>query len=123
MFGGFLALFGRAADAGVSWAVLSSRVALVACTGIVLAVRRVPVRVPARVVPSLALPGALLLLGTVAYATATTKGLLSVVSVLATLSPVVTVGLAVLVLGERLAARQRLGVGTALVGVVLLAAG
>ena len=123
MFGGFLAFFGRASDQGVPWAVLSSRVALVACTAAVLLVRRVPVRVPSRALPSLALPGALLLVGTVSYATATTKGLLSVVSVIATLSPVVTVGLAVLVLGERLAARQRVGVVTALLGVVLLAAG
>jgi hypothetical protein len=35
----------------------------------------------------------------------------------------VTVGLAVLVLGERLARRQQLGVAVALAGVVLLAAG
>lgn len=62
-------------------------------------------------------------MATVAYGTATTKGLVSVVAVIATLSPVVTVGLAVVVLGERLAARQRLGVVTALAGVVLLAAG
>ena len=122
-FGGFLTLFGRASDAGVPWAVLSSRVALVVCTATVLGVRRVRVRMPVRAVPAAALPGLLLLTGTVAYATATTKGLLSVVSVIATLSPVVTVGLAVLVLKERLAARQRLGVATALVGVVLLAAG
>ena len=122
-FGGFLTLFGRASDAGVPWAVLSSRVALVVCTGIVLAVARVPVRLPARAAAASAVPGLLLLCGTVAYATATTRGLLSVVSVIATLSPVVTVGLAVVLLGERLAARQRLGVVTALVGVVLLAAG
>jgi uncharacterized membrane protein len=122
-FGSFLALFGRASEGGVTWAVLTSRIALVACTGVVLAVRRVPVRVPARAVPAVALPGVLLLLGTVAFATATTTGLLSVVSVIATLAPVVTVSLAVVVLGERLASRQRLGVATALVGVVLLAAG
>lgn len=122
-FGGFLTLFGRASDAGVPWAVLSSRVALVACTGAVLAAGRVPVRLPARGVAAAAVPGLLLLSGTIAYATATTTGLLSVVSVIATLSPVVTVGLAVALLGERLAARQRAGVVTALVGVVLLAAG
>ena len=48
---------------------------------------------------------------------------MSVVSVLATLNPVVTVGLAVVVLGERLAPRQQAGVATALLGVVLLASG
>lgn len=45
------------------------------------------------------------------------------VSVLATLNPIITVGLAVLVLGERLNRRQQAGVATALPGVVLLAAG
>jgi drug/metabolite transporter (DMT)-like permease len=122
-FGGFLSFFGRASADGVPWAVMSSRVALLACTAAVLLARPVPVRVPARAVPAIALPGVLLLVGTVAYATATTKGLLSVVSVIATLSPLVTVGLAVAVLGERLAPRQRVGVGAALLGVVLLAVG
>ena len=66
---------------------------------------------------------ALLLVGTVSYGVATTQGLVSVVAVLATLAPVVTVTMAVVLLGERLARRQQVGVGTALVGVVLLAAG
>ena len=79
--------------------------------------------VPWRVVPKVALPGLLLLVGTAAYGIATGSGLVSVVSVLATLNPVVTVGLAVVVLGERLAPRQQAGVATALLGVVLLAAG
>ena len=65
----------------------------------------------------------LLLIGTAAYGVATTKGLVSIVSVIATLSPVVTVALAVVLLHERLAGRQRLGVTIALAGVVLLAAG
>jgi len=86
-------------------------------------VRRPPVRIPRRALPAVGLPGLLLLVGTVSYGIATTKGLVSVVAVLATLAPVVTVGLAVVVLGERLAPRQRLGVVAALVGVVLLAAG
>ena len=123
MFGGFLALFGAASDESPSWAVLTSRTSLVLCTALVLLAGSRPVRVPARVVPALALPGLLLLVGTVAYGVATTQGLVSVVAVLATLSPVVTVGLAVGVLGERLARRQLVGVVTALLGVVLLAAG
>ena len=122
-FGGFLTLFGAASGSGTPWAVFTSRASLVLCTGTVLLVRRPPVRIPRRALPAVGLPGLLLLVGTVSYGIATTKGLVSVVAVLATLAPVVTVGLAVVVLGERLAPRQRLGVVAALVGVVLLAAG
>ena len=122
-FGGFLTLFGAASDDGPAWAVFSSRASLVVCTVAVVVGRGLPWRVPGRVLPALAVPGVLLLVGTAAYGEASTRGLVSVVAVLATLAPVVTVGLAVVVLGERLAARQQLGVATALVGVVLLAAG
>ena len=122
-FGAFLTLFGAASQSSPSWAVFSSRVSLVACTVLVVVLCRLPARVPARALPAVALPGVLLLAGTVSYGAATTRGLVSVVAVLATLAPVVTVGLAVLLLGERLAARQQLGVATALVGVVLLSAG
>jgi drug/metabolite transporter (DMT)-like permease len=50
-------------------------------------------------------------------------GPVSVVSVLATLSPVITVAMAVLLLRERLGGRQRIGLAAAIVGVVFLAAG
>lgn len=122
-FGGFLALFGAASAASPPWAVFTSRLALVVCTAAVVVGRRLPAAVPRRGLPAVALPGLLLLVGTVSYGVATTEGLVSVVAVLATLAPVVTVALAVVVLGERLARRQQLGVATALTGVVLLAAG
>lgn len=122
-FGGFLALFGAASQDGPSWAVFSSRVSLVLCTMLVVVVRRLPVRVPGRALPALAVPGALLLIGTASYGAATTRGLVSVVAVLATLAPVVTVALAVVLQAERLALRQQVGIATALTGVVLLAAG
>lgn len=122
-FGGFLTLFGHASESGTPWAVLSSRAVLIVCTVAVLLARRTDVRIPRAALPALALPGALLLAGTVSYGAATNQGLVSVVAVLATLSPVITVGLAVVLLAERLAPRQRLGVVTALAGVVLLAAG
>lgn len=123
VFGAFLALFATASDRGAPAAVLTSRVALLVCTVATVAALRLPWHLPRRGVGPAAVPGLLLVVGTIAYGSATTQGLVSVVAVLATLSPVVTVGLAVLVLGERLAARQRVGVAIALLGVVLLAAG
>ena len=90
---------------------------------VVLAIGRTSVRVPGPMVPKVTLPGLLLLVGTATYGIATGSGPVSVVRVLATPNPVVTVGLAVVVLGERLAPRQQAGVATALLGVVLLASG
>jgi uncharacterized membrane protein len=122
-FGSFLAVFAAASSHGSAAAVLTSRASLLTCTTLVVTVARLPWRIPRRDVLPTALPGLLLVIGTAAYGVATTKGLVSIVSVLATLSPVVTVALAVLLLHERLATRQRLGVAVALAGVVLLAAG
>jgi drug/metabolite transporter (DMT)-like permease len=123
IFGGFLAVFARASHHGATMAVFTSRVALLCCTVAVVAVLRLPWRLPRHDLPATALPGLLLVIGTASYAVATTKGLVSIVSVLATLSPVVTVGLAIAVLHERIERRQAAGVLVALVGVILLAAG
>ena len=57
------------------------------------------------------------------YALATTEGLLSVVSVLGSLYPAVTVVLARVVLAERVARVQEVGVVLALAGVVAISAG
>ena len=61
--------------------------------------------------------------GNALYAAASSHGLISVVSVLASLYPVVTVLLARLLLGERVQRTQDVGVVVALVGVVLITAG
>jgi drug/metabolite transporter (DMT)-like permease len=57
------------------------------------------------------------------FGLASTRGLVSVVAVLGSLYPVVTVLLALLVHGERLGRAQTLGVAGALGGVVLIATG
>ena len=51
------------------------------------------------------------------------EGLVSLVSVLASLYPVVTLALACSLLGERVASPRRAGVAVALAGVALIAAG
>jgi EamA domain-containing membrane protein RarD len=57
------------------------------------------------------------------FAVASTEGLLALVAVAGSLYPITTVVLARVVLGERLAGLQRWGVGLALLGVALIAAG
>lgn len=122
-FGGFLTVFAAAAGYGAGGALFWSRLSLLLSTTAVVGLLRPPMRAPLRSLLPAAVPGLLLVLGTFAYGEATRRGLLAVVSVIATLSPVVTVGLALVVLRERLGRAQRVGVLVALVGVVLLAAG
>jgi drug/metabolite transporter (DMT)-like permease len=123
LFGTFLATYGRAAGDSSGGALLWSRVALVVTTGLGVLLLRAPVQVRPRVGVLVVVPGLLLALGTFAYGEATRSGLLSVVSVIATLNPVVTVVLALVLLGERPAGWQQAGAVTALAGVVLIAAG
>jgi uncharacterized membrane protein len=61
--------------------------------------------------------------GNVFFAAASTHGILSVVSVLASLYPVVTVLLARIALGERVQLAQEVGIVATLTGVVLISAG
>jgi drug/metabolite transporter (DMT)-like permease len=119
-FGVFLWAIAPASEAGIFWGVFLSRVSLVGglAAGTLLLGRAL--RVPLTDGPKVALPGVLLFSGTLMYAAATREGLLSVVSVIATLFPVVTVTLALVFLHERLSRVQWAGVATALVGVVLL---
>jgi len=72
---------------------------------------------------SVAGTGALVAAGDVALAFAFAEGTLSTVSVLSSLDSVVSILLAQVILMERLSARQTAGVGAAVAGAVLLAAG
>lgn len=121
-FGIFLAAMAPAAEGGAAWAVLVSRTSLLAVL-LFFAVRGGALRaVDPRDLPLLAVPGLLLFTGTLAYAAATREGDLSTVSVLGSLFPVVTVGLALGLDRERLSRSQALGVAGTLLGVVLLSA-
>ena len=63
------------------------------------------------------------LLANVLFALATSRGLISVVAILASLYPVVTVALARLVLTERIGRSQWVGAAAALGGAALISAG
>jgi drug/metabolite transporter (DMT)-like permease len=119
-FGLLLIALPEAAEDGTPWALLDARLAVVVLLVAGIWVLRLPHRAPVRDAPVLALPGLLLLAGTLMYAEATQRGLLSVTAVLASLATVVTAGLAFGVSGERLSRVQRLGIALAVLGVMLL---
>jgi drug/metabolite transporter (DMT)-like permease len=89
----------------------------------VLAVARPRLNAAPADLPSLALVGLLDVTANACFALGTETGLVSVVSVLASLYPVGTVLLARALLEERLVEVQTAGVGLALTGVALIAAG
>ncbi|MDQ1663331.1 MAG: hypothetical protein QOJ68_3311 [Blastococcus sp.] len=122
-FGSFFVGLKEAAHASVPWALLAARgVDVILLAPVAIALRE-SVRVARSVLPLLALIGLLDLGANGLFALATNRGLLSVVAVLASLYPVVTVVLARLTLGERIRRVQGAGVATVMVGVALIAAG
>jgi drug/metabolite transporter (DMT)-like permease len=122
-FGLFFVSIDLAAEAGALWATLVQRLGVVAVAGTVLVVVRPAVAVTPRHVPALLAIGILDVGATTLFATATTEGLTSLVSVVAALYPVTTIALAYAVLRERLARSQQLGAAGALGGVALIAGG
>lgn len=122
-FGLYFVFADRAADESVPYAVATARgvsllLALVAALVVGVSLRPGRTSLPVLAAVGLCDVGANML-----FSLATTRGFLSIVSVLSALYPVVTVALAALVLHERVARTQRLGVAGALVGAALITAG
>ena len=122
-FGTFFVLSDPAAEESVPWLLLLARAAAVPVVAVAVAASGGFVRPDRRGVGAILAVGVLDLVATALYAVAQTKGLLSVVPVIASLYPVATVLLARGVLGERLAPVQAAGVALAFAGVALVAAG
>ena len=122
-FGLYFVFLDRAAEESVPWAVatargVSSLLAVLAAIVVGASLRPGLIHMPVLVAVGLCDVGANVLFGL-----ASTRGLLSVVAVLAALYPIVTVGLAALLLHERIAPTQRVGVAGALAGAALITAG
>jgi drug/metabolite transporter (DMT)-like permease len=122
-FGCFFIAMDAASDADVLWANLVNRATSLGLGAAAVLAFRPPLRATRPDLPVLAMVGVLEMGANILFAWATTKGLVSVVSVLASLYPVVTILLARLVLHERLDRVQRAGVAAALIGVALISAG
>jgi drug/metabolite transporter (DMT)-like permease len=113
-----------AAEESAVWTALLLRVSSVPLLAIVvLVVRPSFAALRRRDVGLLVGVGAADNLANIAFATSTTLGLLTIVSVVASLVPVVTVLLARFALQERLTRHQLVGVVAALGGVIAIAAG
>ncbi|MHB1241846.1 MAG: EamA family transporter [Gaiellaceae bacterium] len=122
-FGLYFVFLDRAAEASVPYAVSTARgVSSLLAVAAAIAVGA-SLRPEARHVPVLVLVGLCDVGANVLFGLASTRGFLSVVSVLSSLYPIVTVGLAALLLHERIAPAQRLGVAGALAGAALITAG
>ena len=121
-FGSFFVAIDAASDESVVWALLAAR-ATSSAVAVGVALRARSLVADVRDLPVLAVIGLFDMLANALLALALTKGFASIVSVLASLYPVVTILLARLVLRERLARPQRLGIAGALAGVALISAG
>lgn len=122
-FGWGFVFIDLAAEDGAIWAFATARgTASIAILAAALAVLGIPV-LRREVALLSGAAGSVEACAGLAFAAATTVGLLSVVSVLSSLYPAVTVGLAYVVLGERLGRVQWVAVALVLAGVAAIAAG
>jgi drug/metabolite transporter (DMT)-like permease len=123
-FGTFFVGVDRAsATAEVPWVIVISRSCSLVLVLIAALVARPQLPRDPVSFGALAIVGVLDLGANGLFAIATTKGLLSVVAVLGSLYPAVTVVLARVVLAERVSRLQEVGVGLTLAGVVAISAG
>jgi drug/metabolite transporter (DMT)-like permease len=121
-FGSYFVMSDAAADDSVLWLLALSRIVPVPALA-ALAQARGMRRPPRRAALLLVLAGTLDCSATGLYALANTKGALSIVAVVGSLYPVMTVVLARAFLGERIRPIQQAGVAAALAGVAMIAAG
>jgi drug/metabolite transporter (DMT)-like permease len=122
-FGLYFVFADRAADASVPYAVATARGVSLAVAFVAALAVGASLRPRRSFLPVLALVGFCDVGANMLFSVATTHGYLSIVSVLAALYPVVTVALAAIVLHERVAPTQRLGVIGALAGAAMITVG
>jgi drug/metabolite transporter (DMT)-like permease len=122
-FGGYFAPMHAAGHADFWWASLLFRITSTSVILTAIAIRRPALKVDPIQVPVLALIGVGDMLGNFLFAAASSSGLVSITSVLASLYPIVTVMLARIVLAERVAHSQEAGIALTLAGVALISAG
>jgi len=119
-FGLFLTAMHRASEDDAFWATLVQRATAMAIFAVLLLVRRPSFKTARPHMVGLIAIGLLDVTAAVLFAVASSQGLVSLIAVMASLYPIVTVLLAHVILGERLALSQRVGAGAAFAGVGLI---
>lgn len=119
-FGVFFVALDIAAEASIPWALFVARFSAVLALFVFASSGRFRL-VPGRAdLPLLLAVGVLIAASDAMYATATTVGLLGIVAVLGALHTVVTIGLARVILKERIARWQQLGIAACVAGVLII---
>jgi drug/metabolite transporter (DMT)-like permease len=121
-FGSFYVAMDAASEGAIPWALLFARLSSMTVFLVAFVVLRPKLAIPRAELPSLAGIGVLIIAADSMYAVATTHGLLSVVAVLSTLYPVVTLVLARIYLDERIAPYQATGITACLTGAIAISA-
>jgi drug/metabolite transporter (DMT)-like permease len=122
-FGLVLVALDRSAEGDPLWATLVMRSTSLSIWIVALVVLRPALRVRAADLGPLALIGVIDTGANALFSIASTRDVLSITAVLAQLYPIVTVLLARIVLGERIARSQQAGVAAAFTGIALITAG
>lgn len=122
-FGGYFPFMHAAGNVDFWWSSLLFRTVTTTVVATAVLATRTAIVVPRADLLLIAFVGFGDTLGNVLFAASSSKGLVSVTSVLASLYPIVTVVLAHVVLRERIDRAQRIGVLATLGGVALISAG
>jgi drug/metabolite transporter (DMT)-like permease len=122
-FGAVLVGFARSAQYDALWPPLAGRISSVVVLGGIVVGSRGGLRLPRAALGGAVAAGLFHIAAATLYSVASTKGYLSLVAVLSSLSAVLIVAFGHLLLREHLAPHQWLGVVAALAGVVLITVG
>jgi drug/metabolite transporter (DMT)-like permease len=122
-FGLFFVLLDRSPDDSGIWPLVATRISEIAIAGAIVALGRLSVELRSGTALRLFMLGFVNVAADIFYLLATREGLLSLVAVITSMYPAVTVVLARVVLSERVLAQQSVGLALAGASVVLIATG
>ena len=122
-FGLFFVLLERSPTDSGLWPLVGTRVSMLVLVGGLVAIGGTSRTLPAGLLPHLCVLGLLNVLADLCYLLATRHGLLSLVAVISSMYPAVTVVLARSILREPIEMQQGLGLGLAAASVVLITLG